>query len=103
MVIGDFITGEMLTTFWGLVAATALIVQFTKPLVKERFTDVAVRIYAFIIALVLTFVFAYQGNGVQGVILTILNAMTVSIGAMGTYEIIVDPYAEKKKGGDIDD
>lgn len=97
MVIDDFITPEVLATFWGLVAATALVVQFTKPFIKERFTDVAVRVYTFIISLILTFVFAYQGTGIQGVILTILNAITISIGAMGTYEIIVDPYAEKTK------
>lgn len=101
MIINDFLTGEILASFWGLIAGTVLIVQFTKPIVKERFTDVAVRIYTFIIALILTFTFARQGVGIEGVVLTIINAITVSIGAMGSYEVVVDPLAEKEKGEDI--
>jgi len=97
LIINDFITPEILATFWGLVVATSLIVQFTKPMLKEQFSDVAVRIYTFIISLILTFIFAYQGEGIQGVILTVINSITISIGAMGTYEIVVDPFAEKKK------
>ena len=100
MIINDFLTGEILASFWGLIAGTVLIVQFTKPIIKERFTDVAVRIYTFIIALILTFTFAKQGVGIEGVVLTIINAITVSIGAMGSYEIVVDPLAEKEKGED---
>ncbi len=97
MIINDFLTADLLTTFWGLIAGTVLVVQFTKPLVKDRFSDVAVRVYTFIISLILTFVFAKQGTGIQDIILTVLNAITVSIGAMGSYEIIVDPFAEKEK------
>lgn len=102
MLINDFLTSDLLKTFWGLVAGTVLIVQFTKPLVKEKFTDVAVRIYTFAIALILTFTFAKQGTGIEGVVLTVINAITVSIGAMGSYEVVVDPLAEKEKGEDID-
>lgn len=102
MMISDFLTADLLKTFWGLIASTVLVVQFTKPLVKDKFTDGVVRIYTFIIALVLTFIFAKQGTGIEGIVLTVLNAITVSIGAMGSYEIIVDPLAEKEfKGEDI--
>ncbi len=97
MIINDFLTADLLTTFWGLIAGTVLVVQFTKPLVKDRFSDVAVRVYTFIIALILTFTFAKQGTGIQDIVLTVLNAITVSIGAMGSYEIIVDPLAEKER------
>lgn len=93
----DFITMETLATFAGLVAAVSILVQFTKSIVKNRFGDAAVRIYTFVIALILTFIFARSGQGIEGVILTIINAIIVSVAAMGGYEIIADPKAEKKK------
>ena len=93
----DFITIETLATFAGLVAAVSIIVQFTKSIIKNRFGDAAVRIYTFVIALMLTFIFARSGQGIEGVILTIINAIIVSVAAMGGYEIIADPKAEKRK------
>lgn len=101
MIINDFLTTDILTSFWGLIVGTVLFVQFTKPIIKNKFNDIAVRIYTFLVALILTFTFARQGNDIQGIVLTILNSITVSIGAMGSYEIIVDPYAEKSKEEDI--
>ena len=93
----DFMTIEVLATFAGLVAAVSIIVQFTKSIVKKNFGDSAVRLYAFIIALILTFIFARAGTGIEGRVLTIINAVLVSIAAMGGYEIIADPKAEKSK------
>ena len=58
----DFMTLDVLTTFAGLTATTMLIVQFTKFLIKKRFGDSYVRLYSFIIALILTFVFAIIVN-----------------------------------------
>ena len=52
---------DALATFVGLTTAVTVIVQFTKSIVKKRFGDSVVRLYAFIIALVLTFVFAEAG------------------------------------------
>jgi hypothetical protein len=43
-----------------------LIVQFTKSLLKRQFVDVSVRLYAFVVSLVLTFIFAPAGSGVHG-------------------------------------
>ena len=93
----DFITMETLATFAGLVAAVSIIVQFTKSLIKNRFGDAAVRVYTFIIALILTFIFAKSGTGIEGIVLTIINSIIVAIAAMGGYEVIADPKAEKKK------
>ena len=93
----DFITLETLATFAGLVAAVSIIVQFTKSLIKNRFGDAAVRVYTFIISLILTFIFARSGQGIEGIILTIINSIIVAIAAMGGYEVIADPKAEKKK------
>lgn len=95
--LDNFMTAEMLATFAGLVAAVSIIVQFTKSIVKKNFGDGAVRLYAFIIALILTFIFAKSGQGIEGVVLTIINAILISIAAMGGYEVVADPKAEKKK------
>lgn len=91
----NFMTTEMLGTFTGLVAAVSIIVQFTKSIVKKNFGDQAVRLYAFIIALILTFIFAKVGQGIEGIVLTIINAILISITSFGAYEIIIDPKAEK--------
>lgn len=93
--MNDFFTLELLATFAGITAATALIVQFTKGLLKKQFDDYIVRIYAFVIALILNFVFAPAGSGIQGVVLTVLNAVVVTLTAMGGYEAITDPLAKK--------
>ena len=91
----DFMGAEALTTFTGLTTAVILIVQFTKSLIKRTFGDSVVRLYTFIIALILTFVFDSSGNGIQNIILTIINAMMITIASMGGYEIIADPMAQK--------
>ncbi len=89
-------TPEVLTTFVGLVLATNLIVQFTKSIVKKQFGESFVRLYAFIIALILTFFFSKIGEGFQGIIITIINAILVTMAALGGYEIVSDPKAQKK-------
>ena len=95
--MNDFMTPDTLSTFAGLVAAVSIIVQFTKPLIKKNFIDGAVRIYTFVVSLILTFVFASTGQGLQGILLTVINSILVSLTAMGTYETIADPKAEKEK------
>lgn len=92
----DFMTVDVLSTFVGLSMAVMLIVQFTKALVKKRFGDKFVRLYAFIIALILTFIFAKQGDGLQGILLTIINAMVITITSFGGYEVISNPSVQKK-------
>ena len=95
--MNQFMTQEMLTSFAGLTLAVGIIVQFTKSMVKKRFGDVAVRIYAFIISLLLTFLFANSGFTPQGLVLTVLNAILVTMSAIGGYEIFADPKAQKKR------
>ncbi|MBU5439628.1 hypothetical protein KQI42_16560 [Tissierella sp. MSJ-40] len=95
--LNEFITLEILATFAGLVMTVSVIVQFTKSIVKKKFDDSAVRLYAFIISLILTFIFARSGQGLQGIVLTIINAVLITIASTGTYEMIVDPKAEKSK------
>ena len=90
----DFMTMEVLTTFAGITGAVIVIVQFTKSLVKRRFGDHFVRLYSFIIALLLTFLFAREGSNIEGIVLTVINAMVITIASMGGYEIIADPMAQ---------
>ena len=95
--MNEFMTAETLATFAGLVAAVSIVVQFTKSIIKKNFGDQVVRIYAFIIALILTFIFAKSGQGIEGIVLTIINAILVSLTSMGAYEVVVDPRAEKER------
>lgn len=93
----DFMTMDILTTFAGLTGAVMLIVQFTKSIVKNKLGDSFVRLYSFLIALVLTFVFARQGNQIQDIILTIINAIMITMASAGGYEMLSDPLAKKMK------
>ncbi|NLV87926.1 MAG: hypothetical protein GX021_00970 [Tissierellia bacterium] len=86
---------DALATFVGLTTAVTVIVQFTKSVVKKRFGDSVVRLYAFFIALILTFVFAREGTGIESIVLTILNAMMITAASMGGYEVLSDPLALK--------
>lgn len=92
----DFMNPEMLTTFVGLTTAVTVIVQFTKSIVKKKFGSSVVRIYAFIIALILTLVFARETTGVQGILLCIINALLITAASMGGYEVLSDPLAQKR-------
>jgi len=91
----NFMSMETLTTFAGLTGAVMLIVQFTKSIVKNKLGDSFVRLYSFLIALILTFVFARQGNQVQDIILAIINSIIITMTSMGGYEMLTDPMAKK--------
>ncbi len=93
--LDDFMSIDILKTFVGLTTAVTVIVQFTKSLVKKRFGDTMVRLYAFVVALILTFIFARESFGIQDIILTIINALMITVASMGSYELISDPMAQK--------
>ncbi|HLR21089.1 MAG TPA: hypothetical protein VK087_03710 [Tissierellaceae bacterium] len=93
----DFMTIDMLTTFAGITTAVIVIVQFTKPLVKKRFGDHFVRLYSFLISLILIGVFTNDNFNIQGIILMIINSTMVTIASIGGYEMLVDPMAQKTR------
>lgn len=93
----DFMSAEMLTTFAGLTGAVLVIVQFTKSIIKKKFGDSFIRIYAFIISLVLTFVFGRNSLNSQGIIISIINAMLITMTSFGGYEMMADPMAQGKR------
>lgn len=95
--MNDFMSVDMLATFTGLVTAVGIIVQFTKSTIKKNFSDYAVRIYTWIVSLVLSIIFLGVGHTAKEVALTILNSIIIALTAMGGYEALADPLAEKKK------
>ena len=92
----DFMDASILTTFVGLVTAVTVIVQFTKGFVKTKFGSSMVRLYAFIISLILVLIFSRQGSGIQAIIIAIINALMITVASMGGYEALSDPLAEKR-------
>lgn len=93
----DLMTADTLTTFAGLTGAVIVIVQFTKSIVKRKFGDQFVRLYSFIVALILTFVFNRGGSGAEGIAITVINAIMITITSMGGYEAIADPMAQSMR------
>ena len=91
----ELMNTQMLTTFVGLVTAVTVIVQFTKSIVKKRFGDSLVRLYAFFIALILTLVFSSDGWGMKGILVSVINALMITVASMGGYEVLSDPLAQK--------
>lgn len=97
----DFFTLEFLSTFAGMTAAVAVIVQFTKEFVKDSFPDWAVRLYALIVSAAVQFFVLYVQDGltVENIGLGVINTVLVTLTAIGAYDVISDPNAEKSKPG----
>lgn len=93
----EFMTLETMATFGGLSLAVLFIVQFTKSIIKDKFGDSFVRLYTLVIALILSFIFVNNGFNAQGIALTIINAVVITIASTGGYELIADPKALKSK------
>jgi hypothetical protein len=95
----EFITIDYLATFAGMVVTVALVVQFTKSVLKKKFKDWVIRLYALAWAWVLqAFLLFVKGNlTVEAVGLAVLNGFLVALAAAGTYETIADPGAAKAK------
>jgi hypothetical protein len=100
----NFLTWGCLGTFTGMAMAVMIIVQFTKGIIKKVWPDQAVRIYAFCWALVFVVVAALSEgafnvslqNIAAQALLCIINAIFVTTAAMGAYEVIIDPTAQKQ-------
>jgi hypothetical protein len=102
--VSEFITLESLGSFTVMVFVVALVVQFTKGFLKRQFSDYVVRHEAFVVALILVFAWNwYAGFFVGGaseivlkVLLCVINGMLVALAAIGGYDVIADPRAEKE-------
>lgn len=101
----DFISIEYLGTFAGMVVILGLIVQFSKGLIKRTFEDYVVRTYTFAWAFVLV-ILVYWHQGLLDaagreiaitILLALINAIIVTLAALGGYEVLTDPKAAKTK------
>lgn len=95
--MSEFMTIDSLANYMGIVTATSLLVQFTKSIIKKKFSDVAVRVYTWIISLILIAVFIGFEKNAQGIVLMLINSIIAALTSMGAYEVLADPKAEKKK------
>lgn len=85
---GNYLTWEFLGTMSGATAAVLLIVQFIKaPL--DKIWKIPTRVVAYIFALFILIcveLFTTGSLPAERLILTLLNAIVVTMAAMGTYE-----------------
>ena len=95
----EFISVEVMGTFVGLSSAVALVTQFTKKPLKEKFGDFIVRPYAFVIALIFTTAFIRPDgvNLLQNIIMTVVNSLIIALASFGVYDVVADPKAKKRK------
>lgn len=95
----DLITFDSLKNLAGMVAAVSLVVQVTKGVIKKNFDDWVVRLWTLIVSMGLQgYLLVIDGiYTTETVGLAFLNSLLVAAVAMGIYENIADPKAEKKK------
>lgn len=92
----SYLTPAQLGTFAGITMATNIVVQFTKGVLKKRCKDYAVRLYAFIVAFILSFIFVPHKTTARDIVLLVINSILISMASFGNYEIMADPLAKKK-------
>jgi cell division protein FtsW (lipid II flippase) len=87
--VTEFMTWEMLATSGGAVLVTLLVVQFLK-LPIDKVWKVPTRFLVYLIALILLILYEVVTVGVltfPRIPLIALNAITVTLGALGAYEL----------------
>jgi len=95
--INNFMTWEFLGTMAGAISATTLIVQFIKiPL--DKIWKIPTRYVVYIIALIILFLVEFFTGHIalERSILIMLNAIVISMAAMGTYEATFKKIEIKK-------
>lgn len=86
--MNEYLTWEFLGTFAGATAATTLIVQFLK-LRVDKVWKIPTRYIVYVISAIILFsVQIFAGTlTTENIALTLLNAVVVSMAAMGTYDV----------------
>lgn len=99
----NFITLDYMSTFVGMVAVVVLITQFTKELVDKIAKWLPTKYLVFIYSLIVIIGYQLMSNTfrVSQLLLTILNAMLITMTAQGGYEWVFKPIEKKsdKTGG----
>ena len=93
--MNDFFTWSMLGSYSGAILAVTLITQFVKGIgfidrIPTRFTSWVVAVIVLILAQLFT-----QQLTVSSGVLTLLNAVVVSLAANGTYDLLADAGAKR--------
>lgn len=95
----NFITLDYLSTFVGMVAVVVLITQFTKDLIDKVAKWLATKYLVFIYALIVLIGYQVMANtfDISKLLLTIINAILLTMTAQGGYEWIFKPIEEKSQ------
>lgn len=93
----NFITLDYLSTFVGMVAVVVLITQFTKDLVDKVAKWLPTKYLVFMYALIVLIGYQVMANTFESskILLTIINAILLTMTAQGGYEWIFKPIEQK--------
>lgn len=95
----NFITLDYLSTFVGMVAVVVLITQFTKDLIDKVAKWLPTKYLVFIYALIVIIGYQFMSNTFDGskLLLTIINAIIITMTAQGGYEWVFKPMENKSQ------
>lgn len=93
----NFITLDYLSTFVGMVAVVVLITQFTKDLIDKVAKWLPTKYLAFIYSLIVIIGYQLMSNtfDISKLLLTIINAILITMTAQGGYEWVFKPIENK--------
>ncbi|MCM0650511.1 hypothetical protein NBE98_19280 [Clostridium swellfunianum] len=94
-----FVTLDYLGTFAGMVAAVVLITQFTKELIDKFAKNLPTKYVVFVYSLIILIAYQLMTNTFEfsRLLLTIINAILLTMTAQGGYEWTFKPIEQKNK------
>jgi hypothetical protein len=97
--MNNFITLDYLSTFVGMVAVVVLITQFTKELIDKVAKWLPTKYAVFIYALIVIIGYQIMSNtfDISKLLLTVINAMLLTMTAQGGYEWVFKPIEQKSQ------
>ncbi len=97
----NFITLDYLSTFAGMVAVVVLITQFTKELIDKVAKWLPTKYVVFIYSLIVIIGYQITTNTFSSskLLITIINAMILTMTAQGGYEWVFKPIEIKSQDG----
>ena len=86
-VLDNFLTWEFLATYAGATAATSVIVEFAKK-VLDKYFNIPTQLVSYLVALVILLLAQVFTSGltISNIILTLINAILVSLASNGAYD-----------------
>lgn len=94
----NFVTLDYLGTFAGMVAVVVLITQFTKDLVDKISGKLSTKYLVFIYSMIVLVGYQVMTKtfAVSQLLLTIINAMLLTMTAQGGYEWVFKPIEQRR-------